>query len=243
MVVGKYVLATCCMMYIGLANGLSQKNSNNNNKIKVEMGTGTVYYVSENKALKALAKLSKKAWKEDSWVYYDGKLIDNGKNEADTAVTIHFPMIVKTVTGDTLKVIIPDGVTFSMYHNHIYIPHACRLPPSIEDITNQSLLLDSVFTNNSINQRLAANGKIWEFSLEESLRHELRDKNGVERYELLKSKIKIAYTSENKFKFGDYYPYPYHFNPKDKKCKEYTSIMKEIGVNVKFGRPRKFYNK
>ncbi|MGV8172143.1 MAG: hypothetical protein ACP5OA_05630 [Candidatus Woesearchaeota archaeon] len=223
---GKRILLTGLFLAL-VEHGLSQ--------IKVEMGTGTVYNVSQKKAEKALAKLSKTAEKEDSWIYYKGQLIDNGKNEYSGTVMMHFPIVIRTGNIITDTVHIPPGDTVWMYHNHTY-----DSPPSIRDIVNQSLLMDSVFTSECAIPRVANDGKIWEFSLEQSLRDEFRGKNREERYEILESKINIAYTPENKYKFGGNYPYPYKPNPKDKKYKEYIKIMKEVGVNAGFRGPGRF---
>jgi hypothetical protein len=208
------------------------------NKIKVEIGTGTIYQVPQERAEWELAKLSKKTEKEDSWVSYKGRLIDNGKNESPSNVTMHFPLIIKNYrdnTIDTILFYIPSGDTITLEHIHPF-----NSPPSIIDIANQSLLLDSVFTDNIVIPRVAANGKMWEFHIENFLRNELRGKNREERLKLLESKVNIAYTPENKFMFGDKYPYPYSYNPKsDKKYKKYVSIMKEVGVTTRYWKPRR----
>jgi len=204
--------------------------------IKVEMGAGTVYNVSQKQAEKALAKLSKTAKKEDSWIYYKGQLIDNGKNEYSETVMMHFPIVTRTGNIITDTVHIPPGDTVWMYHNHTF-----DSPPSIRDVVNQSLLMDSVFTNEYAMPCVANNGKIWEFDLEQSLRDEFHGKNFEERFELLESKINIAYTPENRYKFNGLYPYPYTPSPEDKKHKEYISIMKQAGVNARFRKPGRFY--
>lgn len=229
---GKRLLMTGLATIINVNVGLSQDQD----KIKVEMGAGTAYNVSQKEAEKQLARLSKTAEKEDSWIYYKGRLIDNGKNEHYETVMMHFPIVVRTDNAITDTVRIPPGDTIYTYHNHTY-----NTPPSIRDIVNQSLLMDSVFTNEQTIPRLANDGKIWEFNIEQSLMDEFHGKNREERLEMLESKINIAYTPENNFKFGGHYPYPYHPNTKsDKKYKEYISIMKQVGIVAWYRRPGKF---
>ena len=222
-------------MMIGLNDGLCQKNSD---KIKVEIGTGTAYTISQKKAEKALAKLSKTAENEDSWVYYKGQLIDDGKNENSETVTMHFPLIIKTDKGDTTRLQISSGDTIITYHNHIR-----PSPPSIYDIVNHSILIDSIFKNNHVISKVADNGKMWEFSLDDRLTRDLHGKNLKERFEILESKINIAYDPENKYKIGGYSPYPYHPKSSNKGYKEYISIMKEAGVIAKYTKPKALFHK
>ena len=70
----KYLLTTIVAMTIAVNTVLSQDYNN----IKVEIGAGKKYSVSQKQAEKALAKLSQTADIEDSWIFYNGSLIDKG---------------------------------------------------------------------------------------------------------------------------------------------------------------------
>jgi hypothetical protein len=225
----KYVLAAGVAMMIVVNDGLSQDA----NKIKVEMGSGTRYAVSQKQAEKAIAKLSKKAEKEDSWIYYKGGLIDDGVNESSETVAMHVPLIVKTDNGDTINIKINDSDTVISYHNHTR-----RAPPSIFDMVNYSLLVDSLYSNNHVISKVADNGKIWEFSLEDELMSELHGKNSTERFKILESKINTAYNKRSKYFFSDSYLSSYQPDPSDKKYKEYITLMKKAGVITKYYRPK-----
>jgi hypothetical protein len=204
-------------------------------QVKVEMGVGTVYNLSRKESEKQLAKLSKKAWKEDSWIWYDNKLIDNGKNETDSSVMFHSPTLIRTGNKITDTIYVLPGDTAWAYHIH-----PDKSLPGIKDIVNQSMLMDSIYTNEYLVQGVATNGKIWDFNVGDSLRKEFHGKSSEERFKLLEYKINIAYTPENAYKFGGHYPYPYKLNPKDRKHKEYRDIMKQVGVDVRCRRPGKF---
>ncbi|MGV8172046.1 MAG: hypothetical protein ACP5OA_05115, partial [Candidatus Woesearchaeota archaeon] len=186
----KNLLITGLVTIISVNTGLGQDQ----NKIKVEMGSGTRYFVSQKQAEKALARLSKTAEKEDSWIYYNDSLIDDGRNETSETVMTHIPLIIKTSSGDTIKVKINDGDTVTSYHNHTR-----RAPPSIFDMVNHSMLIDSIYTNKHVISKVADNGKMWEFSLEEGLMFELHEKNVQERFEILESRINKAYNKKCKY--------------------------------------------
>ena len=105
------------------------------------------------------------------------------------------------------------------------------------DIVNHSILVDSIFPNNHVISKVAEDGRIWEFSIDDKLRLEFRGKNPQERFDILESKINKAYDKvDNYFGIGPIQA-EYHPEISRKGYKEYVRIMKKVGVKAKYYRP------
>jgi|GEM_PF-2586363 hypothetical protein len=233
------------LLIAGLATTLTSNTilgQNNNTDIRVSLGVGARYIISQKDAEKALAKLSKTAFNEDAWMYHKGQLIDIGYNENPNHIYIRFPPIIITENKDTIKLKVEKGDTVTFYHNHTSNNMYSKLPrpPSIEDMISYSMIKDSVYPNNVIKMNVVDTKNMWGFSLEDELMNEFNNKSGFERYKLLESKINIIYDPTNAYLINGKCMYPYdHIKASDKKAKEYLSIMKEAKVKIKLRKPGK----
>ncbi|MGV8172144.1 MAG: hypothetical protein ACP5OA_05635 [Candidatus Woesearchaeota archaeon] len=224
----KYLLTAGLAMTIGVNVGLSQTN-----KIKIVEGAGTVYNVSQRQAEKEIAKLSLTDSIEDSWIYHKDILIDDGMFESGGTVAVNIPWIAKTETGDTIKVNINSGDTIMLYHNHTQ--HA---PPGKYDIVTHSIIIDIIPAGAYALSKVGDYGKMWEYSLEDSLMRELHGKTYNERYNILETKINKAYNKKCEYFSSGPYPCPYQPVSTRKGYKEYRKIMDKVGVKTRYYRPK-----
>jgi hypothetical protein len=87
-------------------NALSQDS----NKISITPLSGQVYSISREEAEKEINKLSKKAEKEDAWLYHDEKLIDVGLWGTPFSVRIDSALVCNQNY--------EEGDSIWFYHNH-----------------------------------------------------------------------------------------------------------------------------